>query len=232
MQISQTKVLPNRPRDYLYDSNYTVAGRVDHYRAMAKASDSQISTQPHFTNMFSSLPHYPSTLKFATQHPLPGLGSDRRQIYIPAGVSGQNRYKYFKRPVMPYKPSLGGQIVYAKRPVQLMHGSVPRPLTPFCRTVGIQTIYRYIDLYIVNPILKRIHTPPNIYSKLTRRRQNCWHWPHSRTAWDCLPGWQSLRWLSEQEWRGCGNSRCRQSRTKHPLKKDCWWWRRWSWGTP
>lgn len=42
MPISQNVVLPNRTHDYIYDSNYTVAGRVDHQRAMMKASDKHI----------------------------------------------------------------------------------------------------------------------------------------------------------------------------------------------
>ena len=42
LPVSQTVVMANRPQDYLYDTNYTVAGPVDHARAIARARDQHV----------------------------------------------------------------------------------------------------------------------------------------------------------------------------------------------
>jgi hypothetical protein len=40
--VTKTLVLPNRTQDYIYDANYTVAGKNDHQREMMKATDKHI----------------------------------------------------------------------------------------------------------------------------------------------------------------------------------------------
>ncbi|KAI8908356.1 solute carrier, TRAMD3 or PAT1-domain-containing protein [Gorgonomyces haynaldii] len=170
--ISQTVVLPNRPNDYLYDTNYTVAGPVDHQKAMARARDREVMIQPNFQNMFSSLRHYPALeFKFKMSNVDPSLGSDRRPNFYPVQVTGADRYKYFKRPVMPYMPSLGGQIVYAKRPVQVVQAQAPRPPTPVQKTVGVQTVYReseaQTDPYSPEYIFQNQQSPPELLALAT-----------------------------------------------------------------
>ncbi|TPX69262.1 hypothetical protein SpCBS45565_g02536 [Spizellomyces sp. 'palustris'] len=144
----QTRVMPNRAHDYVYDTNHTVAGRKDHVKAMMKAQTHDVLIHPSFTNMFSSLLHHPSAAYSLRTHPLPPhVGQDRRAYNPPnPDVTGANRYQYFKRPIIPYMPSLGTQIVYARRPNMLAQTAgaqhQTRPVTPPTKTVGIQTIYR------------------------------------------------------------------------------------------
>lgn len=70
--------------------------------------------------------------------------------FINPDVTGQSRYKYFKRPIIPYLPSLGGQVVYAKAHKvvnefgESMGDGLPRPGLPVkSKTIGIQTMFRY-----------------------------------------------------------------------------------------
>lgn len=65
----------------------------------------------------------------------------------------------------------GGQVVYAKRPVQILQGQAPRPVTPFSRTIGIQTLYRESDTqtdpYSPEYILKSNTSPPELLALAT-----------------------------------------------------------------
>jgi hypothetical protein len=115
----------SRTQDYLYDSNYTVASRNDHHKALAKANSTNVVTVPVHGNMFSSLSHYPAkqyTL-VAQKGNSTTLGNDRRNYFrgapgeAPGLVTGMNRYRYFKRPLIPYTPSLGAAVLYSKKPV-------------------------------------------------------------------------------------------------------------------
>ena len=121
--------------------------------------------------MFSSLRHFPPMqfqFKVSETH---NLGLDRRAPPAPQQVDGADRYKYFKRPVMPYMPSLGGQIVYAKRPVQMIQGQAPRPVTPFQKTVAIQTMYReseaQTDPYSPEYVFQNQQSPPELLALAT-----------------------------------------------------------------
>ena len=92
--------------------------------------------------MFSTLRHYPSTKYRLKIHNITeGLGQDRRIAPEISQASGGDRYKYFRRPIMPYMPSFGGQIVYAKRTMPIVK-TPERPITPFSKTVSVQTLYR------------------------------------------------------------------------------------------
>ncbi|KAI8925846.1 solute carrier, TRAMD3 or PAT1-domain-containing protein [Entophlyctis helioformis] len=169
---SQTVVMPNRPHDYLYDTNYTVAGRNDHVKAMTKAQAQQVVINPHFDNMFSALRHFPPMeYRFKTQKLLPGIGQDRRITFDGAQVTGADRYKYFRRPIMPYMPSLGGQIVYARRPPPMIKAAVERPATPPTRTTATQTLYReseaQTDPYSPEYILRPNLPPPELLALAT-----------------------------------------------------------------
>lgn len=74
-----------------------------------------------------------------------------RIIEIDSQVDGSNRYKYFRRPIIPYMPSLGGQVVFARKPVpagvgvgQLQQQQYQQHMNnePMTRTIAIQTMYR------------------------------------------------------------------------------------------
>ncbi|KAI9105397.1 solute carrier, TRAMD3 or PAT1-domain-containing protein [Phlyctochytrium arcticum] len=142
--IVQTRIMPNRAHDYLYDVNHTVAGRNDHVRNLVKSQTHDVVIHPSYQNMFSALPHHPAAgYTLRTHHMPPDLGQDRR-TFISANpdVTGMNRFKYFKRPIVPYMPSLGTQIVYARRNQLIPSSQIERPASPLTKTIGIQTMYR------------------------------------------------------------------------------------------
>ena len=93
--------------------------------------------------MFSALRHFPPSHYHFRSHKLPeNLGHDRRVHYGRADVDGANRFKYFRRPIIPYMPTLGGQVVYARKPAIIMQPVIERPATPPTRTIGMQTVFR------------------------------------------------------------------------------------------
>jgi len=107
---------PDRPYDYLYDTNYTVSCFKDHTKALAKAQIHDVSIVPVFKNLFSTLAHYPPGYYVVKPHSLPkDLGHNRLILHKDPQVTGTNRYKYFRRPIIPYVENMGGHIVYAKK---------------------------------------------------------------------------------------------------------------------
>uniref|UniRef100_W5MAH6 Cilia- and flagella-associated protein 91 n=1 Tax=Lepisosteus oculatus TaxID=7918 RepID=W5MAH6_LEPOC len=77
-------------------------------------------------------------------------------------VSGVNRWKYFKRPLIPFSQHLPPDVVFAvpKADPYATSDSAPgRPSTPFARTVAVQTDYRdseaqtdpYSPEYVIRP---------------------------------------------------------------------------------
>ncbi|KAK5665964.1 hypothetical protein QVD99_007584 [Batrachochytrium dendrobatidis] len=172
MMHAQSVVMPNRPHDYLYDTNYTVAGKSDHLKAMAKAQAQQVVINPHFENMFSSLRHYPTTeYSLKPQRLLPGIGQDRRVDASQAYVVGSDRFKYFKRPIMPYMPGMASQIVYAKKQHATAQDTMQRPASPYAKTVGTQTLYReseaQTDPYSPEYLLRPNLPPPELLALAT-----------------------------------------------------------------
>jgi hypothetical protein len=94
--------------------------------------------------MFSALRHHPpSHYHFRPQKLPENLGHDRRIHHVAAQVDGADRYKYFRRPIIPYMPTLGGQVVYARKPAPVVAPIIERPVTPPTKSVAIQTMYRY-----------------------------------------------------------------------------------------
>ncbi|KAJ3035765.1 Cilia- and flagella-associated protein 91, partial [Rhizophlyctis rosea] len=173
--LVQTHIAPSRPHDYLYDANFTVSSRKDHVKAILKSQTHDVMINPSFQNMFSSLRNYPSTTYTLRAHHLPlYLGQDRRppQGSGNADVAGVDRYKFFRRPVVPYVPSLGGQVVYARRAapvvvrareVKVEEGGV--------RTVAVQTMYRessaQTDPYSPPYTLPSTTSPPELLALAT-----------------------------------------------------------------
>ncbi|KAH6578430.1 hypothetical protein BASA61_000188 [Batrachochytrium salamandrivorans] len=122
--------------------------------------------------MFSALRHYPPVeYRIKTQPLLPGIGQDRRIDAAHSYIAGADRFKYFKRPIMPYIPSLGGQIVYARRPKSAEDDAVSRPSSPYSKTIGTQTLYReseaQTDPYSPEYLLRPNLPPPELLALAT-----------------------------------------------------------------
>ncbi|KAJ3233118.1 Cilia- and flagella-associated protein 91 [Chytriomyces hyalinus] len=161
-----------RPYDYLYDGNYTVSSYKDHTKAMAQSQTYDAIINPVYENMFSELRHFaPADYRLRPHRAPQDLGNDRTTHRGDAQVVGSNRYKYFRRPIIPYMPSLGGQVVYARKPAPAVEVIVERPITPPTRTVGMQTVYReseaQTDPYSPEYTLKPGQTPPELLALAT-----------------------------------------------------------------
>ncbi|KAI9333685.1 solute carrier, TRAMD3 or PAT1-domain-containing protein [Obelidium mucronatum] len=161
-----------RPYDYLYDGNYTVSSYNDHVKAMIKSQTHDVIINPVYDNMFSALRHFPPSHYQLRAHKLPdNLGHDRTMHRGDPQVVGMNRYKYFRRPIIPYQPSLGGQVVYARKPAPAVEVIMERPVTPPTRTVGMQTVYReseaQTDPYSPEYTLKPGQIPPELLALAT-----------------------------------------------------------------
>ncbi|KAJ3030495.1 UNVERIFIED_CONTAM: Cilia- and flagella-associated protein 91 [Siphonaria sp. JEL0065] len=160
-----------RPYDYLYDGNYTVSSYNDHVKAMIKSQTHDVIINPVYDNMFSALRHFPPSHYQLRAHRLPELGHDRTMHRGDPQVVGMNRYKYFRRPIIPYQPSLGGQVVYARKPAPAVEVMIERPVTPPTRTVGMQTVYReseaQTDPYSPEYTLKPGQMPPELLALAT-----------------------------------------------------------------
>ncbi|KAI9209223.1 solute carrier, TRAMD3 or PAT1-domain-containing protein [Polychytrium aggregatum] len=165
--------MPSRPHDYIYDVNSTVACHTDHIKAMVKSQTHDVIINPNYTNMFSALNHYPPSHYRLRPRKLPAhLGNDRRSYNnFPAHVDGVNRFKYFRRPLIPYMPTLGGQIVYARKPPPIAQATVERPVSPFSKTVAVQSIYReseaQTDPYSPEYVIPPGSVPPELLALAT-----------------------------------------------------------------
>ncbi|KAI9188418.1 hypothetical protein H9P43_002809 [Blastocladiella emersonii ATCC 22665] len=155
MSITSTRVQASRPQDYLYDPLYTVSCYRDHMHAWSKAQNVRAVIVPNYGNMFSQVPtHPPHSLQIRVSHLDPNIGQNR---YVPIDaqpqVTGANRYKYFRKPLIPYTENPGGQLVYVRQPndggpVQRADSAAPGaeldaaalPAAPV--SVGVQTLYR------------------------------------------------------------------------------------------
>ncbi|KAK7168742.1 hypothetical protein R3I93_004903 [Phoxinus phoxinus] len=160
-----------RTYDYLYDPVYTLSADVDHAREnlRAQASLDRVRKFPEFNCMFSNLAHHPRyTLRLESTDPVPafidrrwrGYAEQRRQALQrltgvvsgahihrlnPADVTGVDRWKFFKRPLIPFAQQIPSDVVFALSKSDLLsapNGDDKQPPTPFHRSVGVQTDYR------------------------------------------------------------------------------------------
>ncbi|CAJ1079554.1 cilia- and flagella-associated protein 91 [Xyrichtys novacula] len=176
-----------RAYDHLYDPVYTVSSEVDHARAnlRAHASKDRIRQVPVFESMFSTLPHHPSyTLQLDASDPVPptierrwqGHAEQRKAALqqlagvIPndklrlqredCHVTGADRWKFFKRPLIPYLQQAPSNIIFTL-PTDDFEPICGRKAEqgPTHFTVGVQTDYResetqtdpYSPDYVVQP---------------------------------------------------------------------------------
>ncbi|OWF41651.1 cilia- and flagella-associated protein 91-like isoform X2 [Mizuhopecten yessoensis] len=182
-----------RTHDYLYDNHFVVSSERDHARATFKAhtGTDRVKRVPNYTTMFSELRHHPRfQMRLDVTDPVPkfisrqwrGYGEQQRDamvryttfnydpsVVVPskhfanAEVGGKNRYKFFKRPMIPFLQQIPPEVMLATArqdplagPDQLL---VERPPTPLTRTVEVQTDYRdseaqtdpYTPEYVVRP---------------------------------------------------------------------------------
>ncbi|XP_017325120.1 cilia- and flagella-associated protein 91 [Ictalurus punctatus] len=177
-----------RAFDYLYDPVFTVSAEMDHVRASCRAQGAVACLRkvPEFNSMFSILPHHPSfTLCLHTANPVPAF-IDRRwrghaeqkretlqtlagvlpgvQLYKPKpeDISGADRWKYFKRPLIPFAQQIPPDVIFALPrgdPHSAQQEDSEWMESSFQRTVGVQTDYRdsetqtdpYSPEYILHP---------------------------------------------------------------------------------
>ncbi|XP_070549252.1 cilia- and flagella-associated protein 91-like [Ptychodera flava] len=190
--IRKAAANPSRVHDYLYDPLYTLSSDRDHARQTFKAhtSTDRVKRVPINNTMFSALRHYPRfNMRLEATDPVPkfvsrqwrGYGDQAREalvryttfnydprVQVPARhfadakVSGQNRYKYFRRPIIPFLQQVPPEVVLQTAkvdPLSAPEEVVARPPTPLTRTVEVQTDYRdseaqtdpYTPEYVVRP---------------------------------------------------------------------------------
>lgn len=111
---------------------------------------------PVFKNLFSTLAHYPPGYYVVKPHSLPkDLGHNRLIVHKDPQVTGVNRFKYFRRPIIPYIENMGGHVVYAKDKQKTEDANKSKNTNDeaneknqnddnrqMFRTIGVQTTYR------------------------------------------------------------------------------------------
>lgn len=128
---TQTRVQPRQQQtrrfDQVYDPTYTCSAERDHVRAMSRAQNSSVTRVPDRQNYFSEIPtkYKNFVMVQQTKSDLPShvqtdyRGSTNDAHYVKAAsslsaVSGKNRHKYFKRPVVPILHSAPPEILLAQ----------------------------------------------------------------------------------------------------------------------
>eukprot|EP00057_Strongylocentrotus_purpuratus_P024224 XP_011678698.1 PREDICTED: protein MAATS1 [Strongylocentrotus purpuratus] len=191
--VRRPRIQQARTHDYLYDPIYTLSSERDHGRATFRANTTveRVGRVPQFNTMFSSLRHFPRfNVRLDPTDPVPRFVSRQWRGYADQGrealvryktfnyapdlkvptvhhpeaqVGGQNRYKYFRRPIIPFLQQVPPEFVMDNslahmggQSDQVMQERAP---TPLHRTVEIQTDYResetqtdpYTPEYVVRP---------------------------------------------------------------------------------
>uniref|UniRef100_A0A671N6W5 Cilia- and flagella-associated protein 91 n=1 Tax=Sinocyclocheilus anshuiensis TaxID=1608454 RepID=A0A671N6W5_9TELE len=145
-----------RTYGYLYDPAYTLSADEDHAREnfRARASVDRVRKVPVFNSMFSNLTHHPRfTLRLEATDPVPAFIDRRWQGYVEqkrqalqrltihrpnhADVTGVDRWKFFKRPLIPFTQQIPPDVVFALPQSDLLsasYGDEKRSPTPFQRS--------------------------------------------------------------------------------------------------
>lgn len=147
MATQTQTVTQTRAMDHAYDPVYTVSSSRDFPTASV-----QQTIQPVPQNMFSDLKHYPRATMadirgmqnrpqagfFHVKHAGGELAGDRR---VASGdIGGRLRYKYFRRPMVPYLQSVPPDVLLARETdVAAAPPPVPEPAS---KTVATQSDYR------------------------------------------------------------------------------------------
>ncbi|ESO99083.1 hypothetical protein LOTGIDRAFT_142246, partial [Lottia gigantea] len=191
--VRRQPVNQSRTYDYLYDPLHNVASERDHARATFKAhtSSDRVKLVPNAKTMFSELRHHPRfQMRLEVNDPVPkfisrqwrGYADQQRdaliryktfnydpsvqvpqKVFPDAEVTGRNRYKYAKRPMIPFLQQVPPEVLLAtarQDPLSSQEqGHVERPPTPPTKTTETQTDYRdseaqtdpYTPEYVVQP---------------------------------------------------------------------------------
>ena len=103
------------------DPDFTVSGARDHYRQQAQSSGVVLERVSEFGNFFSELPNFPAqSLRLRASDKVPAhvprgyrpLATTRSEVAWKSSsdrVSGNNRYRFFRRPVMPARGEEGAE---------------------------------------------------------------------------------------------------------------------------
>lgn len=184
---------PARTHDYLYDPHHVTSSERDHARSTFKAhtSTDRVKRVPLYNTMFSELRHHPRfQMRLDVTDPVPkfisrqwrGYADQARDAmiryttfnydpnvtvppkhYANAEVGGRNRYKFFKRPIIPFLQQIPPEVMLATARQDPLAGpdqlQLERPPTPLTKTVEVQTDYRdseaqtdpYTPEYVVRP---------------------------------------------------------------------------------
>lgn len=182
----------SRRHDYLYDPLHVVASERDHARATFKSHTSadRVKRVPLYPTMFSELRHHPRfQMRLDVTDPVPkfisrqwrGYQDQAREAlirhttfnydpsvqvppkqYSSADVGGSDRYKFFKRPIIPFLQQIPPEVLLAtarQDPLAAQDLRVERAPTPLTKTIMTQTDYRdseaqtdpYTPEYVVRP---------------------------------------------------------------------------------
>ncbi|EDO40940.1 predicted protein [Nematostella vectensis] len=174
------------------DPLHTLSSDRDHARATFKAhtGTDRVKRVPHYKTMFSDLPHHPRySVHLEVTDPVPkfiprqwrGYQEQAREaliryttfnydpnVSVPpkvhpyTDVGGQDRYKFFRRPIIPFLQQVPPDVLLQTaryNPMAPLDSMRERPPTPLTRTVMVQTDYResetqtdpYSPEYVVRP---------------------------------------------------------------------------------
>jgi hypothetical protein len=139
--IQRPFVKPSRNYDYLYDPVFTLSSFRDHSKEMyrSQTGPDRLYKVPNYKNMFSTLRHYPhQTLRLDMTDPVPrhvprywfGYKDQARdtlirytkfnydplvkvppKVHASVDVDGSDRYKFFRRPIIPFLPQMPPSVV-------------------------------------------------------------------------------------------------------------------------
>ncbi|CBY20994.1 unnamed protein product [Oikopleura dioica] len=145
-------VQTERKHDYLYSKDYHVSGPRDHNRAIYRAKTNSDNVKKLFSDkkMFSELRHHPRyETVLVKKDPVPSFINKNYQdkalidrqdtvFYGARDVGGEDRYKYFRRPNVPFSQAPADVILEPPRQVVNTNDSVVQR----SRTLATQTDYR------------------------------------------------------------------------------------------
>lgn len=159
--LQSTKVQTQRRYDYIYDPLFTLSSNRDHARERYKAyiAPDRVKKVPHYGPMFSGLNHFPNQqIQIDSCDPVPTFMSrkwqgyqTKQQVHMTTvnphlAVSGGDRYKYSRRPIIPFLQQVPPDVLLQTTRVDPTmpppEQQQSRPPTPLTWTVGVQTMYR------------------------------------------------------------------------------------------
>lgn len=180
MHQSQTMVragvTQSRTHDHLFDPVYTVSNQTVHIQEHQRSQMSNVERVPEWNNMFSEVrthPRHNYRMK-PPKVPMPAFPPRAKAAgqVQQSTLVGKERYKYFKRPVVPFLQGVPADILLAPAK-EGQQDPMEQPTTAdlvesATRTVGVQTLYResetQTDPYSANYVLTPGEAEPEVLS--------------------------------------------------------------------